>query len=284
MEALSLFHTLREMQERPPAFSVMTVAELWTDPHVSEQMLRYHLDGSVAISSETTEFIDAATAWLIETFRLAEGSRVLDLGCGPGLYANRLARTGADVTGVDFASGSIAYARKAAAGAGLPVTYLVEDYLAWQPSGRFDLAMMIMRDYCALSPDQRLALLRKIEPLLAPHGAFLFDVDSMPSLEARTESASYSHAPAGDFWSADTYFEFHNSFVYPDEAVALDKYVIVEADRTRTIYNWIQCFSPESLASELARAGLAIETLLGDVAGRPFDPQSTQFAVVARRA
>jgi SAM-dependent methyltransferase len=247
-------------------------------------MLRFHLDGSVAISSETTEFIEAATAWMTETFRLADGARVLDLGCGPGLYASPFARIGADVTGIDFSARSIAHAREAAARAGLRVTYLVEDCLAWQPSGHFDLATMIMRDYCALAPDQRLVVLGKVERLLTPGGAFLLDVDSTATLDTRTESASYGYRPAGGFWSANPYFEFHNAFVYPDEAVTLDEYVIVEADRTRTIYNWIQFFSPDSLASELARSGLAIETVLGDVAGRPFDPGSPQFAVVARRA
>jgi hypothetical protein len=65
--------------------------------------------------------------------------------------------------------------------------------------------------------------------------------------------------------------------------VALDKFVVVEAERTRTFYNWIQCFSPESLGAELGRAGLEIDSLLGDVTGRPFDPQSSEFAVIARR-
>ncbi|MGD0248727.1 MAG: hypothetical protein ABSB75_06700 [Candidatus Limnocylindrales bacterium] len=59
--------------------------------------------------------------------------------------------------------------------------------------------------------------------------------------------------------------------------------MVVEADRTRTFYNWIQCFSPESLASELGRVGLEIDSILGDVTGRPFDAQSTEFAVIARR-
>jgi hypothetical protein len=48
-------------------------------------------------------------------------------------------------------------------------------------------------------------------------------------------------------------------------------------------YDWLQHFNPERLASELADAGLEIASVLGDVAGRPFDPQSHQFAVIARR-
>ena len=278
-----MFRELQHINERPAAFSHLTTAALWTDRHISEQMLRFHLDGSVAISSGTTEFIDASVIWIKEAFHLTERSRVLDLGCGPGLYANRLARAGVDVTGIDFSSQSISYAREAAARDGLRVTYVNEDYLTWESSRRFDLITMIMRDYCALAPDQRQALLGKIERLLEPDGAFLFDVDSMVALEARAESISCAPSPVEGFWSPSPCFEFHNTFVYPEDGVTLDKFVIVEADRTRTFYNWVQHFSPERLASELGGSGLEITSVLGDVAGRPFDPQSPEFAVLARR-
>jgi hypothetical protein len=161
--------------------------------------------------------------------------------------------------------------------------YVKADYLTWESSRRFDLILMIMRDYCALPPRGRQTILAKIESMLAPKGRFLFDVDSMVALEPETESVSYQTSPHGGFWSPDPYFEFVNRFVYPHDAVTLDKHVIVEAERTRTICNWIQHFSPESLAAELGRANLEIATLLGDVAGRPFDPPAREFAVVARR-
>ncbi len=278
-----MFNQLELINERPAVFAHMTVADLWTDPHVSEQMLRFHLDGTVAVSSGTTEWIEAATTWMAREFRLGGNSRVLDLGCGPGLYAIRLARTGARVTGVDFSARSIAYAREAAQKAGLPIDYVHHDYLAYEPAGRFDLVTMIMRDYCAMEPSQRLALLRTIGSALASGGAFVFDVDSTVAFANMAEEVSYSHSPRGGFWSAEAFFEFHNRFVYPDERVVLDKFVVVEANRTRTLFNWIQCFDPTMLAAELGEAGLRIDATLGNVTGAPFDPASPEFAVVARR-
>lgn len=278
-----MFRELQQINERPAVFCQRTTAALWTDPHVSEQMLRHHLDGSVAMSSQTTEFIDASTAWMCEEFGLTSRARVLDLGCGPGLYTLRLARAGADVTGVDFSSRSIAYARDAAAPENLPVTYVNADYLAWESAARFDLVVMIMRDYCALGPDDRATLLRNIESMLEPEGAFVFDVDSVVAMEGLAESASYGPSPSGGFWSPDPYFEFHDRFIYPDDKATLDKFVVIEAGRTRTIYNWIQYFSRESLDDELGRSGLEAMSVYGDVTGRPFDAQSPEFAVVARR-
>jgi SAM-dependent methyltransferase len=286
MEMIPLFDELLAINDRPAVYSRMTIASLWTDPHVSKEMLRYHLDPSVSAASDRTEDIDAATAWLTSTFGIGAGSRVLDLGCGPGLYTLRLAGTGATVTGVDFSANSIAYARKAAAEAGLAIDYVEADYLEWQPAlpdARFDLITMIMRDYGAMAPAQRLAMARKVASLLSPGGAFVFDLDSMPAYDKRDESASYSPAPNGGFWSAEPYFEFRTTFRYPQDAVTLERFVLFEAERTREIYNWVQFFSPESLATELAAAGLVIDTVLGDVTGRPYDPGTSIFAVVARR-
>ena len=278
-----MFSELQQINERPEPFLELTTAALWTDSHISEQMLRFHLDGSVAVSSHPTEFIEAAVDWIKEAFQLTGGSRVLDLGCGPGLYTRRLAQAGADGTGIDFSSRSISYARETAARDGLPTTYINEDYLTWEPSGHFDLITMIMRDYCALAPEQRRALLGKVEAMLEPEGAFLFDVDSMVAFESRVESSSYEPVPAGGFWSPNPYFEFLNRFVYEEDGVTLERHVIIEAEQTHAIYNWVQHFSPEQLGAELAEAGLRIESLLGDVTGQPFDPDSFEFAVVARR-
>lgn len=281
---MSVFHELQRIKERPSVFSRLTTAALWTDPHISEQMLRFHLDGSIDLSSRKTEFIDASVAWITEAFHLTGQSRILDLGCGPGLYTNCLARVGVDVTGIDFSSRSIAYAREAAAQEGLRATYVNEDYLAWESSQRFDLITMIFCDYCALAPQQRLPLLHKIERLLEPEGAFLFDVCSLAALGARVESAEYAPSLMDGFWSPVPYFGFLNKFVYPEERVTLDKYEIVEADRTRTFYNWLQYFDPEAITAELDRAGLEAASVLGDVAGRPFEPSSSEFAIVARRS
>jgi hypothetical protein len=63
--------------------------------------------------------------------------------------------------------------------------------------------------------------------------------------------------------------------------VALDKYTIVESDRTRTVYNWLQYFAPEDLEKEFRDTGFSVEGLYSDVAGTPYDPKSNEFAIIA---
>jgi len=278
----SLFEQLQEILRRPPPFERCTTRELWTDEHTSARMLAYHLDGSIDVSSRRTSFIERSAAWIAARFELGEGKSVLDLGCGPGLYANRLAATGARVLGVDFSERSLRHARASAA-AGLPVEYLCADYRELETVGRFDLATLIMNDYCALGPADRTRLLDRIGALLAPGGALLLDVYSLRAFEARQEGTQLAPGLLDGFWSAAPYIGISCTFKYDAEKVVLDRYTIVERDRTRVVQNWLQCFDVSALVAELEGQGLVVEEVLGDVAGAPFDPAGPEFAVVARR-
>jgi SAM-dependent methyltransferase len=279
----TFFEALERINERPDIYSRYTADALWTSPDISEMMLRFHLDGEVDVASRRTDFIDASAAWMTSAFDLGPGRRVIDLGCGPGLYANRLARSGAHVTGVDFSSRSVDHARETAAEAGVEVEYILADYLAFEPAASYDLAMVIMCDYCALSPGQRARLVERVDGLLEPGGAFVLDVYSLALFETWEEGATYGPGLMDGFWSTRPYFGFQNTWKYEAEKVALEKYVIVEADRTSEYYNWFQHYDPESLTAELAAGGLVVETVLGDVAGAEYEPTAPEFAVVARK-
>ncbi|UCC79498.1 MAG: class I SAM-dependent methyltransferase, partial [Candidatus Zixiibacteriota bacterium] len=137
--------------------------------------------------------------------------------------------------------------------------------------------------FCALSPVQRKSVMDKFHLILKPGGAVLLDVYSLMAFNQRQDKAIYKADLLDGFWSPNKYYGFLNTFKYDDVKVVLDKYTIVEAKRVRTIYNWLQYFSPESLENEFTESGFIIEKLFADVAGSPFDPKSDEFAAIARR-
>lgn len=283
MESSSFFSNLKGINERPSAFSVYTASELWTDEHTSEQMLTFHLDGDVDVSSRRTCFIDESVSWMANRFNLSKSSKIIDFGCGPGLYTSRFAKLGAEVTGVDFSSRSIAYACEQATQEKLSITYIEENYLELQRQGKFDLVTMIMCDYCALAPAQRNAMLTKFRDLLSTEGRIVMDVFSLKAFESKEEVSIYEKNLMDGFWSAEPYFGFVTSFKYDKEKVSLDKYTIVEKNRQREVYNWLQYFSVESLHGELYAAGFEPEETLRDVAGHAYDANHTEFAVVVKK-
>jgi SAM-dependent methyltransferase len=283
MEPASLFSELEVINERPTPFSVYSARDLWTNEHTSEQMLAYHLNGDVDISSRRTSTIDMSVSWMANRFNLPKNGKVIDFGCGPGLYTSRLAKLGAEVCGVDFSSRSIDYAREQAALDSLTITYIEADYLELQPKGPFDLVTMIMCDFCALGPTQRAAMLKKFRDIVSNDGRIVFDVYSLKAFEAKLEASVYEKNLMNGFWSADPYFGFVTSLKYDDDQVSLDKYTIIERKRRWETYNWLQYFSPESLQNELHAAGLETEETLRDVAGHSYDADHTEFALVAKR-
>lgn len=280
---MGMFEALEKINRRPEPFQYYTASELWTDDHASKQMLAFHLDESIDVSSRKAEFIERSVDWIARKFFVGTDIKIADFGCGPGLYASRLAKRGAKVTGIDFSKRSIEHAREAAHRDQLEIDYVNRDYLAFETADRFDLALMIMCDFCALSPAQRLTILKKFHGILKPGGSVILDVYSLAAFHQREEVAMYEVNQLNGFWSPQKYYGFLNTFKYPEEKLVLDKYTIVEPHRTREIYNWLQYFAPEDLEKEIIAAGFSIEGLYSDVAGTPFDRNSGEFAVVASK-
>ncbi len=278
-----MFNELIEINTRPEPFQFYTADELWANEHTSKQMLGYHLNEDINVSSRNKNFIERSVEWIISHFGVNEKTNIADFGCGPGLYTTRFAERGATVAGIDFSENSLKYAKQVAKQKELKVDYIQANYLDFETTHRFDLITMIMCDFCALSPKQRKIMLSKFSSLLKPGGYVLLDVYSLNNFNKKEESATYELNQLNRFWSPDNYYCFVNSFKYDKEKVTLDKYTIIEASQTRIVYNWLQHFSKESLTAELEKNGFEVESFHSNVAGEPFNSESSEFALVARK-
>jgi cyclopropane fatty-acyl-phospholipid synthase-like methyltransferase len=279
----TLFSDLEWINARPKPFEFYTASELWTDEYTSAQMLTFHLNEDVDLSSRKMAFIDKSVDWLVSHLGITTGVSVIDFGCGPGLYTSRLAITGADVTGIDFSARSIEYARDQARTMGLDIKYLNQNYLDFTTDIQFDVVLMIFCDFCALSPTQREIMLGKFHSILKPGGRMVLDVRSLSAFDQRGETSHYEMNLLNGFWSPEPYYGFLNTFKYGEEKVTLDKYTIVGRTTSKNIYNWLQYFSVESLTKEFRKAGLAVAEVYSDVAGKPYDAEANEFAIISTK-
>ncbi len=126
-------------------------------------------------------------------------------------------------------------------------------------------------------------MLHKFFNLLNPGGSILLDVCSIRAFEQRQESRIFEPNLLNGFWSNREYYGFLNIFKYETEKVILDKYTIIETERTRTIYNWLQYFSVDDIKREFSQSGLTIDNIYSDVAGSPYNPETSEFAITARK-
>jgi SAM-dependent methyltransferase len=270
-----------QLQSKPPLFAAGEPL-FWTDPHIARQMLAFHLDPGTDAASRRPETIQRVVDWLVSALDLQPGQRVLDLGCGPGLYAARLAQRGLVVTGVDFSQSSIDYATEVARQHGLAITYRCQNYLELDESPQFDVALLIYGDFCPLSPEQRARLLANVRQALKPGGYFVLDVTT-PGLRQHAGLKHGWYAAPSGFWKPGPHLVLEHGFAY-DGDVFLDQYIVVEPSAKISVYrNWFQDYTAGTIGAELEAGGFAVHRLWGDLTGTPLTPESDWIGVVARK-
>jgi SAM-dependent methyltransferase len=275
-----MYDLIFDISQRPTPFSRYTARELWTRPHLAEQMLGFHLNPETDLASRRFDLIDQVVSWIDLQLQLS-GNKLCDLGCGPGLYSERFAALGANVTGIDFSVTSLEYAKQNSVN---NVSYLQADYLIDDLPDHFDIVTLIYTDLCALSPQQRGLLLGKINSMLKPGGHIILDVVSEYLMKDKVDSCLIENNLMGGFWSATEYVGIQKSFVYPDDNLTLDRYIIFEPDDIWQIFNWTQYFSLKSIETELKAAGFILREVVGDLTGTVFCNESSFIGLIATKA
>jgi len=237
--------------------SASSTSMFWTDPHIAAILLKEHLNPDTDAASRRPEAIDATLSWLERTV-LRGPSRVLDLGCGPGLYAERLARRGHRVTGIDFSAGSVDHARASADKAGLGVDYRGGNYVTDEYGSGYDLVMIIYCDLGALSPEDRMAVLRKARSALNPGGAFVFDFIGESLATTFSPGKGWSFEESG-FWSPRPHLVLEERKHFPELKTVQRATLVAEPDTGRVERYMIRdsYFSDEDARRLASEAGFA---------------------------
>jgi len=277
-----MYGVLKDFLERPLPFSVYTAEDLWTDEYVSARMLQLHLDPNTDLASRRPDTIDQLVRWIETRVGLA-GHSICDLGCGPGLYTERMAMYGGRVAGVDFSERALNHARWSATAKRLKITYHKANYLSDPLPGGQHIVTLIYGDYCVLSPAQRHSLLKRIHDQLTPGGHFIFDVFSRAQFGSVEEGFVCEPRLMNGFWADGDYIGFKVTHRYNEHYLALDRYLIVEPERQRQIYNWMQYFSPNQIEAELKHAGFTVSEIFDLNTGGHWIEKAAPFGVLARR-
>ncbi|MBK8990021.1 MAG: class I SAM-dependent methyltransferase [Chloroflexi bacterium] len=266
-------------QEKPEPF---TPGEplFWNDPHISTQMLKAHLDPHHDLASRRPETIQRSVDWLVATLGLQAGDAVLDLGCGPGLYAACLAEKGLRIT---YSRRSIDYATQYARQNNLNIHYRYQDYLTLEDENLYDAALLIYGDLCPLSPIQRRTLLANVRRALKPGGRFVLDVTTRAHRQKYGNRNGWYAAGQG-FWKPGPHLALEEGFDYPEQAIFLDQVIAIEENGKVSVYrNWFQDYSRETITGELEQAGFAVKSVWNDLLGTPFTKNTEWIGLIAQK-
>ncbi|MFP4114918.1 MAG: class I SAM-dependent methyltransferase [Spirochaetota bacterium] len=280
---------LRRLSERPEPYSGRDKS-FWTDPYVAGHVLEAHLDPATDDASRRPAHIGKTVETVLSHYRRSAVSatsepRLLDLACGPGLYAEQFAARGFAVTAIDFSSVSIGHAKKQARKQGLAIDYRCEDFTKASLEGPYQIATVIYGEFCTLSEDERALLLRRLRENLAPGGLLVLDVFT-EAYDQRHRSCDEWYVSTKDgFWQADSHLVLLQHFHYDAEAASVARYTIVdEKGSYRQFSVWWRHYDEAGIVALLEREGFAVEQLYGSLWGDPIDPQGEWIGVYARPA
>lgn len=243
---------------------------MWTDPHMAEQLQSVHLDPEQDLASRKPDSIRRTLEW-IETFTGGKPCDILELGCGPGLYTQRLAQSGHRVTGLDFSERSLKTAQERAVSAGLQVRYVQGDYLsstltASLPDHAYDVVMIIYTDFGVLSPVDQATLLASIRRALKPGGLFLFDVLYPKAMKEKMGGRQWEAVPSG-YWSAEPYLALSQSIPYLESRAFLNQTLVWTGGEIKTYRFWVRFYDEKDIGDLLSGAGFTLIHSRRDVLG-----------------
>ncbi|MGE7186848.1 class I SAM-dependent methyltransferase [Peribacillus sp. NPDC006672] len=254
----------------------------WQDPYIAKRLLEAHLSPDTEGASRSFAFIDKSIDFIQQVAPRKSYQKVLDLGCGPGLYSERLAKKGYMVTGIDFSENSIHYAKEQAKELGLDIEYRYENYMALDDSNIYDLALLIYCDYGALASEDRSKLIYNIWNSLKNGGQLLLDVFSQNKFDEFKEEQYWNLSENGGFWSKDPYIAIGRNLKYHDR-VTLEQTTVVTDDKTETYYIWYQFFTKELFIKEVTAVGFTVKEIYNDVSGETYNEGSQTIALLLEK-
>jgi SAM-dependent methyltransferase len=236
------------------------------DPHWFDAVAA-HL-GAAYLRNAFTLGTEQEVTFLVDALGLAPGTRVLDVGCGPGRHSLALARRGCSVLGVDRAAAFVTLARHAAAAEGLDADFELGDVRDLGHAGEFDAVLCLCQGgFGLLGGRDEPAVFARIAAALRPGGRLALSAFSAPF--------------AVRFLEAGETFD-------PATGVLHEVSTVRDGDGLERDFDlWTTCFTPRELELLAAAAGLVVEGVHGAAPGRYARTAPTlahpEFLLLARR-
>jgi SAM-dependent methyltransferase len=257
----------------------------WNDPDFSRRMLREHLSQAHDAASRRANIIDEHVDWIHRTLLNHRSSRILDLGCGPGLYSSRLAQRGHTCLGIDFGPASIEYARDFAQAQQLAYEYQLADVRYADFGTGYDLAMFVFGESNVFRPDDLQHILRKAYAALNDGGHILLEVHPLPVVQRLGHQQTTWYTLEHGLFSERPHLVLFESFWDEAQAVAIERFYIVDAETNEVTQHSssMQGYTDDQYRYALQIAGFMDITFYPSLIGVPDERQPDLFAIVARK-
>ncbi|MXY46596.1 MAG: class I SAM-dependent methyltransferase [Chloroflexi bacterium] len=257
----------------------------WNDVDFSRRMLREHLTQSHDLASRRSEKIVAHVDWIHRELLSGNPTAVLDLGCGPGLYASRFVRQGQRCVGIDFSPTSIEYARAQADAERLPVDYIQADIRAADYGTDFGIVMLIFGEFNVFKPTDAAHILRKAYASLSAGGRLLLEAHDYDAIRQFGSRPVSWYAAESGLFSDSPHICLQENFWDANIAAVTRRYFIVDAatgEVTRYAQS-LKAYTADEYRAALQAAGFCEVRFYPSLHGEKDPSQSDLLAISARK-
>jgi SAM-dependent methyltransferase len=241
----------------------------WDDPAFSERMLSEHLSQSHDAASRRATLIDAHVTWIHQTVLNGRAARVLDLGCGPGLYTSRLAALGHACVGIDFSPAAIAYAEQQARESNMSCSYRLGDIRSTDYGTGYSLVMLIYGELNVFRTAHARLILSKARAALADGGQLLLEVHTADAVRAMGSAPATWRSATSGLFSDRPHLRLDESFWDETQRVATHRYFVVDAASAAVtrFADSVQSYSDDEYRQLLAQCGFSLPATYPSLSG-----------------
>lgn len=255
----------------------------WNDPAFSERMLQEHLSQSHDLATRRTFIVEAHADFIHEEILRGRTTHILDLGCGPGLYAHRLARLGHHCVGIDFGPASIQYAKQVSESEGLGCRFICSDLRKTNFEMGYGLVMMIYGQFNVFRRLDARDLLQRSHDALTSGGRILLEVQTEELLRSAGDAAATWYTTNTSVFSDRPHLVLNERFWDERSRTSTERWHIVDLESGAVTRQALSCeaYSIAELSSLLSAVGFHCVEAFPVLKGSPQD--SPMFAIVASK-
>jgi SAM-dependent methyltransferase len=202
----------------------------WNEPEFSRRMLNEHLSQSHDAASRRFKIIDRQVEWIHSILLSSHPSRILDLGCGPGLYTARLSHLGHICYGIDYSPASIGYAVDTATREQLDCNYVCQDIRQAEYPTHVDLVMLIYGEFNIFRPSDAAKILDKSWQALIPGGILLLEPHTYEMVEKLGKKSPSWYSSAGGLFSDGSHVVLRENFWDKYSHTSTIRYYVVQIE------------------------------------------------------
>lgn len=206
---------------------------------------------------------------------LKEPKKILDIACGYGRHANRLALYGHYVIGLDINERFLTMAREEAEKLKVKVEYLFKDIRDMDYEEEFDAVISMFTSFGYYEDEDNFKILKNVSRALKKGGKFLLDIGNRDFI-------LINFLPYVVMEKDGNYMIDFNSFDISTGRI-YDRRIVVRDGKIKEKPFFIRVYTPTEIKILLENAGLRVVKFFGGYDGSPLTLYSRRLIVISEK-